>query len=196
MQAEADDECEREADLACRARLADGEPLAEVVQADADRDQERKLASGGKTVDPRPRGELVDRRGTGPDERRAAPLLHPPVVVDEAHEPRDEAAGEERGVADELAPRAIALDGSLERLLDGLDAVHEHVPEEEEQDAAGEGGETGLQPDVGAPDTPEGQPQEDRESGHRAECERLCRRHAVGRPFVVDVRVTLQAGGA
>ena len=43
-----------------------------------------------------------------------------------------------RRVADELAPRASALDGSLERLLDGRDAVHEDVPEEEEQDAAGE----------------------------------------------------------
>ena len=132
----------------------------------------------------------------GPTSVEAAPLLHPPVVVDEAHETRDEAAGEERGVADELGPRAFALDGSRERLLDGLDAVHEHVPEEEEENAAGKRRETGSQPDVGALDAPEGQAQEDRESRHRTQCERLCRRHAVGRPFVVDVRVTLQAGGA
>jgi hypothetical protein len=54
VKAEADDEREGKADLSCRAGLADGEPLAEVVQADPDRDQKRQLMSCGKTVDPRP----------------------------------------------------------------------------------------------------------------------------------------------
>ncbi len=196
MEAEADDERERKADLARRAGLADREPLAEVVQADADGDEKGQLPAGGEPLDPGARRELVDRRRTGTDEGGAAPLLHPAVVVDEAHQARDEPAREQSRVADELTPRPLALDGSLESLLHGPDAVREHVPEQEEENAARKGGEAGLHSNVDAPYTAEGQAEQDRESGDGAECESLCRRHAVGRPFVVDVRLTLQAGGA
>jgi hypothetical protein len=111
-------------------------------------------------------------------------LLHPPLVVDEAHQAGDQTAGEQGCVAHELAPRALALDSLLERLLDGGDPVDEDVPEQEKQNAAGERAQTGSQPRVGALDTPERQAQKDRESGYRAESEGLSRRHPVKRPFV------------
>src|SRR5581483_6161019 len=53
VQAEADDQDDREADLAGRGRLADREPLAEVVEADAGRDQEREPAAAGERLEPR-----------------------------------------------------------------------------------------------------------------------------------------------
>jgi hypothetical protein len=104
-------------------------------------------------------------------------LLDPTVVVDQAHDARDEAAGKQGGEAHELAPRALALDGSLERFLDGLNPVEEHVPEQEEQNAAGERTQTGPQPDVGALDAPEREAQKNRKSGYRAQCKGLARRH-------------------
>jgi len=44
VQAEADDQDEREAELVARRRLPDREPLGEVVQADPGRDEEREPA--------------------------------------------------------------------------------------------------------------------------------------------------------
>jgi hypothetical protein len=61
--------------------------------------------------------------------------------------------------------------------------VHEHIPEQEQQDAACERGEAGTQPGVGALDASERQAQENRESRYSAQCEGLARGHALGSPF-------------
>src|SRR5579862_5597135 len=61
VEPEADDERDREADLARRGGLADREPLAEVVRTDADRDQQRELLAGREVLEPGAMEELVRR---------------------------------------------------------------------------------------------------------------------------------------
>ena len=67
----------------------------------------------------------------------------------------------------------------LQRRLDGLDAVDEHVPEQEEQDSRRHRAQRRLQPRARAPDPPDRKTEEDREAGERAEDEQLSRGHAL-----------------
>ena len=83
--------------------------------------------------------------GPGPTARRRRPVLHPAVVVDEAHEPEDETGTEQERQAGELAPGSTLGHGVLQRLLDRTHAVHEHVPEEEDQDPGRERAQRGPQ---------------------------------------------------
>ena len=71
MEPEADDQDERERDLARCSGLADRQSLAEVVQPDARRDQERQTLPVGQPLEGGAAGELVDRGSPGTDERRA-----------------------------------------------------------------------------------------------------------------------------
>ena len=52
VEAEADDQRQRQRDLAGRRSLADREPFTEVVQADSGRDQQGELAVGRERQDP------------------------------------------------------------------------------------------------------------------------------------------------
>jgi hypothetical protein len=72
--------------------------------------------------------------------------------------------------------------GTLERILNRADAVGEHVPEQEEQDAGRHRAQDGLDAGVGAADAAERQAQEDRQTGERAEDEQL-RSRRVGSSF-------------
>ena len=122
-----------ERDLAAGGRLADRQALGEVVQADADRDQDRQPARARHACHPGGL-ELGGRGRAGAEQALRALLRHPAVVVDEAEEADAEAAGEQRGEPDEVAPRAAGVDRGVERVLHRADAVLEHVEEEEEQD--------------------------------------------------------------
>ena len=103
-----------EADLAARGRLADREALGEVVEADPDRDEQREAVAPSDM----PRGHVGRCRARA---TAAAPgpmltgsradVVHPALVVDEAEQADAEAHQEHGGAADELAPRAAALDG-------------------------------------------------------------------------------------
>ena len=127
-------------DLARSGRLADREPLAEVVQADPGRDQQREPAAGCQRLEPRAVLELLDGSGARADQRGRALRLQPAVVVDEAHHPGRDPEGEQRRVADEARPVV-----RLEVGLDGLDAVRHHVPEEEDQNAGRDRAQCGAQ---------------------------------------------------
>ena len=174
------------------ARLPDREALREVVQADAHRDEERDPVRGGEALEERARCELVDGRRAGTDEVRAAPALHPAVVVDEAHQAGDEAAHEQCGEAGELTPGAVADDRLLEGLLDGLDPVGEDVPEEEDEDPGGERAQGDVEPRRRVVDPPEREPEEDREPRDRSEGDYLPGRHPLA-SLTITVRETLQA---
>src|SRR5438477_435254 len=142
VEAEADDQRHREADLICRGSLPDREALPEVVHADADRNQERELHARRQRLGRPALPELVGRRGARADEGRRPPLralLHPLRVVDEAHQAEDEAAETERGVPCERAPVPL-----LQRMLDRGDGAGEDVPEQEEQDPRRERAEPGT----------------------------------------------------
>ena len=109
----------------------------------------------------------------GPRKLFRAPRLHPRVVVDEAQQAGREAAERERRVAEEAcrqSPRG-------ERVLDGLDRLREHVPEQEEQDPGRGRAQERLEalPDVVQP--PHRQADEDREAGDRAEQRESGRSH-------------------
>jgi hypothetical protein len=131
-----------------------------------------------QALDPRPRGELVDRGRAGPDEGRRALAGHPPVVVDEAHQAECKPAAEQGRELQHAAPVVV-----LDRRLDRLDAVREHVPEQEQEDAGRERRQGRAHLRRGAAVAAERQAEEDREPGDRAEDERLRRAH---------VRQTLQ----
>ena len=122
-------------------------------------------------------GVLGDRRGARPDHVRRRPVPHPAVVVDEAHQADDQSAGQQRGEADELAPRAAVRHRLLERLLDRADAVGEDVVEQEHEDPRGEAAQRRPQPGVGALDAAQREPQEDCEACDCAEDEDLGRAH-------------------
>src|SRR6266550_4050982 len=122
--------------------------------------------------------ELRRRRGPRAEERAAAAALHPGVVIDKAHQPREEPGGEQKREPGE--PSAPAL---LERCLDGTDGVAQHVPEEEDENTGRGRGEEGLRRGGDVLHSAEWQADEDRQAGDSAEQKRLGRAH---------VRVTLQ----
>ena len=130
------------------AGLADREPLAEVVQADPGRDQQR---------------ELLRRRQ--PLERTCAPRTRRPrprpgrraawrAACASSGRSRRGSSGRRRSrrraatPSQRKRPRSAAVDRVLSALLDRLDAVREHVPEQEEQDPGRDGGEPGAHADV------------------------------------------------
>ena len=92
VQAEADDQDEREADLAGRAGLADRQALGEVVQADPGRDQQRQPRATPRGDATHELLELRSRRRARAEHRLAALALHPAVVVDEAQVAGSDAA--------------------------------------------------------------------------------------------------------
>ena len=180
MEREAHDQRHREAGRAGRRRLADREPLAEVVHADADRDQECQALSVGQALHEAAALELVDRRGAGTDERgRAArrAALHPLRVVDEPHQAEREAGEPDRAEGGEGAPVA-----SVELLLDRLDRPGEHVPEQEEEDARRKRAHPRTRGGAEIAQPSHRQPEEDRPAGDRAEEERLGGGHEVWFP--------------
>src|SRR5262249_12503726 len=81
-------------------------------------------------------------------------------------------AREQHEVADERPPLL-----GVERGLDRLDAVREHVPEQEDQDPRRERGESGAHACARRPHAPDRKPEEDRGAGDRAEQEGLCFTH-------------------
>ena len=86
---------------------------------------------------PDARGVCLDRHGWA-DAMRPLAATAPGdqlVEVDKAPQPHHEVAGEQSRAPREPPPAARVVDrGSRERVLDGLDAGREDVPEEEEQD--------------------------------------------------------------
>src|SRR5262249_6776310 len=102
---EADDQHECKARLPERRRLADRKTLGEVVQADSGRDQHCEPTRAGHAVDPR-RLDPGRRRRAGAEHALRALLGHPAVVRDEAEKAEAKPAGEQRGVAHEVAPGA------------------------------------------------------------------------------------------
>jgi hypothetical protein len=62
-------------------------------------------------------------------------------------------------------------------MLDGLDSVHEHVPKQEDQDPGRQRAQCSAEASAWGLDAAEGQAEEDRESGDRAENEDLCLAH-------------------
>jgi hypothetical protein len=127
-----------------------------------------------RQVEPPALGELVDRRGSRPDERRGATIgaaLHPRVVIDEAHQPGDEAGRTEHAQLDELAPVM-----RVQRRLDRIDGVGHDVPEEEDEDACREGRQPGAGVGAEPVHARDGQAEEDRRARDRTEQEDVCRR--------------------
>ena len=81
VQSEADDQRHGEADLVRRRGLADGEALAEVVDADADRDQERepdRRDSSGRAAGGSSNSSMAAAPGptSGEDRRPARAFIH------------------------------------------------------------------------------------------------------------------------
>src|SRR3954454_21983192 len=107
VQPEADDEQQRQADLAGGGGLADGQALGEVVEADPQRDEERQSLRVGEAGNGSC-GHLLDRRGAG---ATGLPASEPPVVVDEAHEADGDGGEEERREPDEAPPRRAVVVG-------------------------------------------------------------------------------------
>jgi hypothetical protein len=182
VQREADDQHECEAELVGGGGLADREPFAEVVQADAGSDEECESARGRQVRKRANAGELRLRGGAWPEKRALPPAPDPGVVVDKAHQADDEAAGEQGHVAGEGAPLVVLHD-----LFDRADRVREDVPEQEDQDSRRARGEQRLHADGDAAHARERQAEEDREAGDCAEDECLGGAH---RPVV---RLTLHA---
>ena len=148
MQPEADDQREREGEVALLRRAPDRQALGEVVQAD-----------------PRGDGDRQVRRGEAGTERRTA------HVVDEAEQADPKAADEH---AEEQRQRSRL---GPDRVLDRLDRVLDDVDEEEEEDPDGEGVEERHVARRHDPDAGQRQPEEDREAGDRAEDHRFRERH-------------------
>src|SRR4029450_13124897 len=95
---------------------------------------------------PDPRALELRRRGRArPQQRALAVATHPPVVVDEAHQPGDDPAAEDEPEASEVGPLVV-----LGRLLHRRPAVGDDVEEQEEQDARGDRHESRLQAHVRA----------------------------------------------
>src|SRR5205814_7238116 len=97
-------------------------------QADPGRDEEREPA-GRRQSDEVRALELGGRSRAWPEEALAAARLHPRVVVDEAQQSEREAPEGQSRQPGEAAPVR-----GMERVLDRLDRIGEHVPEEEDQD--------------------------------------------------------------
>ena len=176
MEAEADDQDEREAQLVAGGRLADREALGEVVKADPDGDVDREPAGRGQ-----PREVvlvLARRRRARAQEALPPEPLHPAVVPDEAQKACPEADSEQG-----RKPREPAGVAVVERGLNRIDRRREHVPEEEEEDAGRGRPEERLRGRGDVAHPRERQTEEDGEAGNRAEREDLGGAH---------VRVTLQ----
>src|SRR6266511_798025 len=97
--------------------------------------------------------ELGGRCGARAEEGTPAAALHPRVVVDEAQQADEEAAGEQEREPGEAA--AVPL---LERLLDRLDRLGEDVPEQEDEDSGRGRGEERLRPGLTFCIRPSGRP--------------------------------------
>ena len=98
VEAEADDQRDRELELPARGRLPDRETLREVVQADPGRDQHREEARRREAH--RVRLLELGRGGRARAEQRPAPVaVHPALVADQPHEAEPEPAEEQRAVA-------------------------------------------------------------------------------------------------
>ena len=165
VQAEPDDEQQRESDLALRCRLTDREPFGEVVEPDADRDEH------GESLRVAPlrhgRRELVDVRGAGTEPSLAS--LDRAFVVDEPDQPGPEARREHGRQADEAPPAGAVVLCCKERVLDRFVRVAEHIEEQEDEDADRDGVQAGAQLRCRVPEPPEREAEEDRETGDRRE---------------------------
>ncbi len=129
-------------------------------------DEKRESDRRVREIHRAPRGELVDRGRARPDEQRCPSVgarLHPRVVVDEAHQPADEADHAKNGELAEMTPMVV-----VQRLVDRVDGVRHHVPEEEDEDAGREGGEPRAGRSAEPVHARHGQAEKDRRAGDRA----------------------------
>jgi hypothetical protein len=176
VEGEPDDQQHGQRALAGRGRLADRQPLGEVVQPDPDGDRHARpqgrrggLAHGG----------LGGGHGPGAD-AGPRPGLPQPAGVQQPEQPGTEAERIDQAEPGEPAPGGLAGRGLGHGLLDRLGGMAEDVDQQEHQDAGRQGVEERPAPLAGELDPPQRQPQEDRGPGDGAEQDRLSRGHSRG----------------
>ena len=157
MEREAEDEDQRERRRAGCGRLADSESLGEVVQAQADG---------------RPEGDLAGSQG---DRRTAG--ANPLGQVRHGEQSERDAAAKHSRVEAELGGGAAPVSGRIQCDGYGSHCLREHVVYEEEDNSAGRRGEGHLPPSGEAPQTPDGQPEEDRPAGESRQDHGLSKAH-------------------
>src|SRR5207253_1881621 len=187
VQREPDDQDGGQADLTGGGAAADGQPFAEVVQTDADRDEQRQAAGRGPPGDtPRPRhGQFLRRHRARPEppgrrrrRRRGGrrgrgdgpgPRAEPALVEHQAPQADGDAEEEQGGVpgdgADPAAPVVQLAQGDVHR----LEGVDQDVPDQEDQDADGEGVEELTGPGLDLAYPAERQSDQDGHPGDEAE---------------------------